>query len=63
MPDEAAAVQTALRARLVLRWDGRAGDETVVELIHEGVPNPAHEQISAGWETNYLGSMKEMFAG
>lgn len=39
------------------------GKETVVELIHEGVPDPAYDQISSGWESNYLGSMQKMFAG
>jgi uncharacterized protein YndB with AHSA1/START domain len=39
------------------------GAETVVELVHEGVPDLALEQISSGWESNYLGSMRKMFAG
>jgi uncharacterized protein YndB with AHSA1/START domain len=39
------------------------GDGTLVELIHEGVPDPAHDQISTGWKDSYLGAMQKMFAG
>ncbi len=35
---------------------------TTVELLHEGVPEAAHAEISAGWGGNYLGSMQKMFA-
>jgi activator of HSP90 ATPase len=34
---------------------------TAVELRHEDVPDNAHGDISAGWDTNYLGSMQKMF--
>ena len=35
---------------------------TKVDLQHEGVPDSAHDSISSGWDTNYLGQMQKMFA-
>lgn len=37
--------------------------ETTVELHHEGVPEAAVEQISAGWKEYYLGQIQKMFEG
>jgi activator of HSP90 ATPase len=35
---------------------------TNVELQHAGVPDDAQAHISEGWDTNYLGKMRTMFA-
>ena len=35
--------------------------ETVVELLHEDVPEKSLKSISEGWNTYYLGAMQEMF--
>ena len=35
---------------------------TNVELLHEGVPDEAHDTINSGWDTSYLGQMQKMFA-
>lgn len=35
------------------------GGKTNVELIHEEIPDPAIDAITAGWDTKYLGVMKE----
>ncbi len=35
---------------------------TAVELRHEGVPDAAYEQISSGWDANYLGPIQKLFA-
>lgn len=37
------------------------GKKTVVELIHEDVPEKSVNSISDGWDTYYLGAMQEMF--
>ena len=35
------------------------GDTTNVELVHEEIPDAAIDAITAGWDTKYLGVMKE----
>lgn len=37
------------------------GDKTVVELLHEGVPEKSVKSITDGWNLYYLGAMQEMF--
>ena len=37
------------------------GTKTVVELIHEDVPEKSVNSISDGWDTYYLGAMQDMF--
>ena len=37
------------------------GEKTVVELIHEEVPEKSLKSITEGWNTYYLGAMQEMF--
>jgi uncharacterized protein YndB with AHSA1/START domain len=38
-----------------------AGDGTVVELLHEDVPEKSVRSITDGWNLYYLGAMQEMF--
>lgn len=37
------------------------GKKTIVELLHEDVPEKSLNSITDGWGTYYLGSMQEMF--
>lgn len=37
------------------------GDKTIVELVHEGVPEKSVKSITDGWNLYYLGAMQEMF--
>jgi activator of HSP90 ATPase len=37
------------------------GKKTLVELLHEDVPEKSLSTITEGWNTYYLGAMKEMF--
>jgi uncharacterized protein YndB with AHSA1/START domain len=37
------------------------GDYTIVELIHEDVPQQSLKNISDGWSLYYLGAIQEMF--
>ncbi|MGB3946561.1 MAG: SRPBCC domain-containing protein [Bacteroidia bacterium] len=37
------------------------GKKTILELIHEDVPEKSVNSISDGWDEYYLGSMKDMF--
>lgn len=37
------------------------GKKTVVELVHEDVPEKSVKSISEGWDSYYLGAMQEMF--
>lgn len=37
------------------------GKKTVVELLHEDVPERSVKSITEGWNSYYLGSMQEMF--
>lgn len=36
-------------------------NKTIVELIHEDVPEESLNSISVGWDTYYLGAIQEMF--
>ena len=38
------------------------GKKTIVELLHEDVPEKSVKSITDGWDSYYLGSMKDMFA-
>ncbi len=37
------------------------GKQTIVELLHENVPEKSVNSITDGWNAYYLGAMKEMF--
>jgi activator of HSP90 ATPase len=37
------------------------GKNTIVDLIHEDVPEKSLKTIDEGWDAYYLGAMKEMF--
>ena len=37
------------------------GRKTIVELLHEDVPERSLKSIDEGWDAYYLGAMKEMF--
>lgn len=37
------------------------GKKTIVELLHEDVPEKSFTSIDEGWDSYYLGAMKEMF--
>ncbi len=37
------------------------GTKTVVELLHENVPEKSLKSITEGWNTYYLGAIQEMF--
>lgn len=37
------------------------GKRTIVELVHEDVPEKSMKSIDEGWDSYYLGAMKEMF--
>lgn len=37
------------------------GKKTIVELIHEHVPEKSVNSISDGWDSYYLGAIQEMF--
>ncbi|MDQ3046781.1 MAG: SRPBCC domain-containing protein [Bacteroidota bacterium] len=37
------------------------GKQTIVELLHEDVPEKSVNSITDGWNAYYLGAMKEMF--
>ncbi|MCW3104655.1 MAG: ATPase [Bacteroidetes bacterium] len=37
------------------------GKKTIVELLHEDVPEKSLRSIDEGWDAYYLGAMKDMF--
>ncbi len=37
------------------------GKNTIIELLHEDVPEKSLNSISDGWDAYYLGAMQEMF--
>lgn len=37
------------------------GKKTIVELLHEDVPEKSFKSINEGWDAYYLGAMKDMF--
>lgn len=37
------------------------GNKTLVELVHEDVPEKSVKSITDGWNVYYLGAMQEMF--
>ena len=37
------------------------GKKTIVELLHEDIPEKSLKSIEQGWNDYYLGSMQEMF--
>ena len=37
------------------------GKKTIVELLHEDVPEKSVNSIADGWDAYYLGAMQEMF--
>jgi activator of HSP90 ATPase len=37
------------------------GNETIVEVIHENVPELVYEEMVEGWKKNYFGSLKRFF--
>lgn len=37
------------------------GKKTIVELLHEDVPEKSLKSIDEGWDSYYLGAMKDMF--
>jgi activator of HSP90 ATPase len=37
------------------------GKKTIVELLHEDVPEKSLKSIDEGWDQYYLGAMKDMF--
>jgi activator of HSP90 ATPase len=37
------------------------GKKTIVELLHEDVPEKSLKSIEEGWDQYYLGAMKDMF--
>lgn len=37
------------------------GKKTIINLLHEDVPEKSVNSISDGWDAYYLGAMKEMF--
>ena len=37
------------------------GEKSLVELIHEDVPEASVNSISEGWDNYYLGAMQDMF--
>lgn len=39
------------------------GKKTIVELLHEDVPEKSLTSIDEGWDAYYLGAMKDMFDG
>jgi activator of HSP90 ATPase len=46
------------KVTLTLKPKGR---KTIVELLHEDVPEKSLKSITEGWNTYYLGAIKEMF--
>lgn len=40
-----------------------AGESTVVELVHEGVPEDEIQKFSEGWNQHYMGQIQKMFGG
>jgi uncharacterized protein YndB with AHSA1/START domain len=38
------------------------GKKTIVDLLHEDVPEKSVNSISDGWDAYYLGAMQDMFA-
>jgi uncharacterized protein YndB with AHSA1/START domain len=39
------------------------GEGTIIELLHEGVPEGQIQKFSEGWKQHYLGQIQKMFAG
>lgn len=37
------------------------GKKTIIELVHEDVPEKSVNSIADGWEAYYLGAIREMF--
>jgi len=37
------------------------GKKTIVELLHEDVPEKSVKSITEGWNDYYLGAMQDMF--
>jgi activator of HSP90 ATPase len=48
----------ASRVTLTIKAKGK---KTIVELVHEDIPEKSLKSISEGWNTYYLGAMQEMF--
>jgi activator of HSP90 ATPase len=46
------------KVTITLKQKGR---KTIVELLHEDVPEKSLKSITEGWNTYYLGAIKEMF--
>jgi activator of HSP90 ATPase len=36
-------------------------DNTIIELIHENVPDEVYEEMVEGWKKNYFGSLKRFY--
>jgi activator of HSP90 ATPase len=59
--------------KLVQEWNTRTysskvtftikvkGKSTIVELVHEGVPDKESKSYAEGWKDYYLGAMQQMF--
>jgi activator of HSP90 ATPase len=52
--------QWALASKVTFNIKAK-GKKTMLELIHEDVPEKSVNSISDGWDEYYLGSMKDMF--
>ncbi len=37
------------------------GESTIIELLHEGVPESEIQKFSEGWNQHYLGQIQKMF--
>jgi activator of HSP90 ATPase len=45
-----------------IELDSQGAKKTKLTLTHQGVPSPALEMISKGWEENYWAKLKAYFA-
>jgi activator of HSP90 ATPase len=48
-------------SRVTLLLKSKSKNKTIVELIHEDIPEKAFRSIESGWDEFYLGAIQRMF--
>lgn len=51
--------ETPSRVTITIKGKGK---QTIVELLHEDVPEKSFQSLAEGWDSFYLGAIKDMFA-
>jgi activator of HSP90 ATPase len=48
-------------SKVTFTLKSKSKNKTIIELLHEDVPEKAHRSIESGWDEYYLGAIKRMF--